>query len=395
MPYGGGPVQRDMGASLGATEVKKMTILTKSLEELISEGIITLGRGKVISKKDIAATPGNYPIYSSAQMNEGKFGEYGLYMFDEEMITWSIDGGGRFFYRKKHKFSVTNVGGTLRINNTSILDYRYLYYQLCELHARINFDWVLKAHPSVIRRLYTEIKIPKLEEQRRIVAILDKAEEIKRSTVKTKELKKMMIDCIFREMFGEYFADDKHAMEIENVANFIDYRGKTPPRVQAGIPLINAKCVRPGYFLKEKIDFIEKDTYSKLMTRGYPVIGDVLFTTEGATMGYTCRIPEEFDEFSVGQRLITLQTKENYNSIVLEYMLNSIEVQGKINQSATGSAAKGIRSARFAKIRIPCPPIDLQNKFASIVRKTERSNLGNISDYSTNLANSLTQEILT
>jgi len=239
------------------------------------------------------------------------------------------------------------------------------------------------------------IDIPPIDEQKRIADILDKAEEIKRSSVKTKELKKMMIDCIFREMFGEYFTDHKHAMEIENVANFIDYRGKTPPRVQAGIPLINAKCVRPGYFLKEKIDFIEKDIYSKIMTRGYPVIGDVLFTTEGATMGYTCRIPEGFDEFSVGQRLITLQTKENYNSIVLEYMLNSVEVQGKINQSATGSAAKGIRSARFAKIRIPCPPIDLQNKFASIVRKTERSNLGNISDYSTNLANSLTQEILT
>ncbi len=240
------------------------------------------------------------------------------------------------------------------------------------------------------------ISVPPIDEQKRITSILDKAEEIKHSSMKKmKGLKKIMVDCIFREMFGKYFPDDENAIEIENVANFIDYRGKTPPRVQSGIPLINAKCVRPGYFLKEKIDFIEEDTYSKIMTRGYPVIGDVLFTTEGATMGYTCRIPEGFDEFSVGQRLITLQVKENYNSIVLEYMLNSVEVQGKINQSATGSAAKGIRFARFAKIRIPCPPIDLQNKFASIVRKIERSNLGNNFDYCTSLANSITQEMLT
>jgi len=292
------------------------------------------------------------------------------------------------------------AGGFIGIIRPTNIDSRYLYYWITSSESQVKIRHLGRkttniSNLSIPRFLNLKIPLPSLDEQKRIASILDKADEIKRASVKTKELKKMMIDCIFREMFGEYFADDKHAMEIENVANFIDYRGKTPPRVQAGIPLINAKCVRPGYFLKEKIDFIEKDTYSKIMTRGYPVIGDVLFTTEGATMGYTCRIPEGFDEFSVGQRLITLQTKENYNSIVLEYMLNSIEVQGKINQSATGSAAKGIRSARFAKIRIPCPPIDLQNKFASIVRKIERSNLGNISDYSTNLANSLTQEILT
>ncbi|MGH8215615.1 MAG: hypothetical protein ACREPZ_07975, partial [Rhodanobacteraceae bacterium] len=48
------------------------------------EGAVQLGRGKVISKKDLAATPGSYPVYSSAKENDGKFGEFGLFMFDEE-----------------------------------------------------------------------------------------------------------------------------------------------------------------------------------------------------------------------------------------------------------------------------------------------------------------------
>ena len=46
-----------------------------SLDELINSGLITLGRGNVISKKDIAAHPGTYPVYSSAKENDGKFGE--------------------------------------------------------------------------------------------------------------------------------------------------------------------------------------------------------------------------------------------------------------------------------------------------------------------------------
>ena len=83
------------------------------MEEMIEHGLVKLGRGNVISKLDIAAHPGPYPIYSSAQMNNGKFGEYGKYMFDKELITWSVDGGGQLFYRPKHKFSVTNVAGSL------------------------------------------------------------------------------------------------------------------------------------------------------------------------------------------------------------------------------------------------------------------------------------------
>ena len=147
----------------------------KTLDELIDQDLIELGRGKIISRKDLAASPGHYPVYSSAKANEGQFGEYGHYMFDEELITWSVDGGGRLFHRPRHKFSVTNVGGTLRINNTNILNYRFLFFNLTLQHSKINFDWVKKAHPSVIRKLYTEITLPPLSEQKRIVAILDEA----------------------------------------------------------------------------------------------------------------------------------------------------------------------------------------------------------------------------
>ena len=144
-----------------------------TLDQLCDEGIVKLGRGNVISKKDIAEKQGSFPIYSSARDNEGKFGEYGDYMFDEEMITWSIDGGGRLFYRPKHKFSVTNVGGTLRVLDPQLLDIQYLHRVLQNLHSQRVFDWVFKAHPSVIRKVYDAIPMPSLAEQKKIVARLD------------------------------------------------------------------------------------------------------------------------------------------------------------------------------------------------------------------------------
>ena len=143
-----------------------------SLEELETSGVIKLGRGDVISKKDMEADPGPNPVYSSAENKNGMIGKYAKFMFDEELITWSVDGGGHIFYRPKHKFSVTNIGGWLRILNDKVFSYQFLTYALQRLHKQHSFDWQHKAHPSVIRKLYTRIPLPSLSEQKRIVDLV-------------------------------------------------------------------------------------------------------------------------------------------------------------------------------------------------------------------------------
>ena len=168
---------------------------TLSLGDLEHRGDINLNRGKVIARKMIDCTPGDYPIYSSSVHSNGLFGCWGEYMFDEELITWSVDGGGHFFYRPRHRFSVTNVCGYLRICTRSI-QYCYLSYQLQELHSRLYFDYTLKAHPSVIREVY-RVSLPRIEEQRAIASILtDMDAEIaalETKLAKTRQLKQGMM----------------------------------------------------------------------------------------------------------------------------------------------------------------------------------------------------------
>ena len=143
-----------------------------SLEDLETSGVIKLGRGDVISKKDMEADPGPNPVYSSAENKNGMIGKYAKFMFDEELITWSVDGGGHIFYRPKHKFSVTNIGGWLRILDDKVFSYQFLTFALQRLHKQHSFDWQHKAHPSVIRKLYTRIPLPSLPEQKRIVDLI-------------------------------------------------------------------------------------------------------------------------------------------------------------------------------------------------------------------------------
>lgn len=143
---------------------------TKSLAELEETGAIEMSRGNVISNVKMQANPGLYPVYSSSVKNNGLFGKYSDYMFDEELVTWSVDGGGNFFYRPKHKFSITNVCGYMRCLSSEI-NTHFLALQLQIQHERQSFDYTFKAHPSVIRTIYNTC-LPAKDEQDAIASVV-------------------------------------------------------------------------------------------------------------------------------------------------------------------------------------------------------------------------------
>lgn len=155
---------------------------TMLLGEAEDMGLVKLGRGKVISKNAIAANPGVYPVYSASANNDGKMGSYGDWMFDDTRLTWSVDGGGKFFYRSNERYSVTNVCGWLKVLDEDKVNPRFLYYSLSSQWESIEFDYTRKAHPSVIRNLYRIPLVP-LFVQQRVVDILDRFDALATSLV--------------------------------------------------------------------------------------------------------------------------------------------------------------------------------------------------------------------
>lgn len=149
----------------------------RKLGELEKDATLYMGRGRVISTKDMSNTPGTFPVYSSSALDNGRMGAYGKYMFNQELITWSIDGGGAVFYRRKHRFSVTNVSGYIAVNPEKI-SCKFLAYAMSLAHSRIKFDYTVKAHPSVIRSLYT-MGIPiSLQEQQVIGSFFSRLDHL-------------------------------------------------------------------------------------------------------------------------------------------------------------------------------------------------------------------------
>jgi type I restriction enzyme S subunit len=93
---------------------------------------------------------------------------------------------------------------------------------------------------------------------------------------------------------------------LEDLFRFIDYRGRTPVRRPSGVRLITAKNVKKGFISNEPVEFIDEDVYPKWMTRGFPKKGDLLFVTEGHTMGFVGTLNFDF-KYALAQRTIDLQ----------------------------------------------------------------------------------------
>lgn len=152
---------------------------------------------------------------------------------------------------------------------------------------------------------------------------------------------------------------------FENIFLFIDYRGNTPPKTDDGIPLITAKNVRMGYLDREPREFISEATFPKWMTRGFPKIDDLFFTTE-APLGNICQNDIE-EPFAIAQRLICFRPYGDVNTRFFMLAIMSRSMQQVLDDHATGMTARGIKAAKLKLLPLPVPPAAEQRRIVAKV----------------------------
>ena len=155
-------------------------------------------------------------------------------------------------------------------------------------------------------------------------------------------------------------------MKLGELCDYVDYRGKTPKKVDQGIFLVTAKNVRMGFIDYEKSkEYISKDDYLEVMRRGLPKIGDLLITTE-APCGNVALVDRE--DIALAQRIIKYRPKrENVNRNFLKHYLLSKEFQDVLQKNATGGTVKGIKGSKLHELNVPVPPLEVQQRIVGIL----------------------------
>ncbi|GJQ06334.1 type I restriction system specificity protein [Capnocytophaga cynodegmi] len=327
--------------------------------------VCVINKGKQLNKTELKEE-GKYPAYNGGKTYSGFTDKYNV----EENITIISQGGASAgfvnfittkFWANAHCYYV--------IPNIDFVNNRYLFHFL----KWQEFYLMEAQHGAGIPALAIsklsklQIPIPPLSVQKEIANILD--------TFTTLEAElEAELDCRLRQ-YRHYrdtlltFGDDVEWKTLGEVCEYVDYRGKTPKKVESGIYLVTAKNIKKGFIDYEvSKEYISENDYDEVMRRGLPKIGDVLITTE-APCGNVAQVDNE--NIALAQRVIKYCSRDvTYlsNDFLKHYLLCN-DFQNLLFNSATGGTVKGIKGSVLHKLQIPIPPIEEQRRIVNILDK--------------------------
>lgn len=290
---------------------------------------------------------------------------------------------------QKGDLLITSVG---TIGNTWVSDGRKLYYKDGNITQIVNNDKINTKYISylfksnLIKRQYLKgtsgtaqvaltieklknITIPKLsiDEQNKIVEVLDKAQSLIDKKREQIELLDELVKSRFVEMFGDPVLNTKE-WEVKKVIDVCECMvpGRDKPKSFTGdIPWItidDLKINRVTY--KSKSDLGLTDDEIKEVKRKKIPKGSVLMSCVG-NLGI-CSIAGE--DMIINQQLHSFQCKEINNYFLMYYLgFRKDYMESKASSTTVLYMNKTVCNS----IPVYLPPIELQNEFAEFVEQTD------------------------
>jgi type I restriction enzyme S subunit len=216
----------------------------------------------------------------------------------------------------------------------------------------------------------TKIPLPPLDEQRRIAAILDKADALRRKRKHALELLDMLTRSIFSEMFEEgAFEDSQYTLlPISEIASLVtDGEHQTPKRTSAGIKLLSARNIQMGYIDTRDVDFVDEKEYERISKRLVLRPSDVLISCSG-TIGRVSLL-QLTEPIALVRSVAVIRPKDMIVPLYLEYYLRGPRMQSVMKAAANSSGQPNLFQNQIKRLEIVVPPIKLQNLFARKVEK--------------------------
>lgn len=262
--------------------------------------------------------------------------------------------------------------------NPETLDKNFLYHflqkELDKIHATT--DVVTVKHLSVKKIQDIKIRLPSLKEQKRIAAILDKADAIRQKREQAIKLADDFLRAKFLEMFGTP-ANNIHRFPkgtIRDLVDSVNYGTSAKASIDSGeYPILRMGNItyqgRWDFTDLKYLDLSVKEKDKYLVKEG-----DLLFnrTNSKELVGKTA-VYEEDRPMAFAGYLIRVRPNSIGNNYYISGYLNSI--RGKITlmnmcKSIVGMA--NINAQELQNIEILIPPKHLQDEYEIIYKKIKK-----------------------
>lgn len=217
------------------------------------------------------------------------------------------------------------------------------------------------------------IPMPPVEEQERIVSILEKIEKAIQKRKKSNKLLDELVKSRFIEMFGDPITNTKgwDTCELREGIKEIKYGTSTPPVFsEIGIPFIRATNIKVGRIITNDMKYISQDEASKI-EKCKLELGDTIIVRSGANTGDNAYVSEEYVGAYGGYDII-FKLNDKFDYVFINSILNSIYRDIVIQPLTRRAGQPHLNSEQIQSLVVLKPPIELQNEFTNFVKQVDK-----------------------
>jgi type I restriction enzyme S subunit len=264
-------------------------------------------------------------------------------------------------------------------------------------------DMIAKAtgatYPAVSDKIIKESTIPSppLPEQRRIAAILDKADSIRRKREESIRLTEELLRSTFLEMFGDPATNPNRwathpLQELVSEERPITYGILKPgPDTEGGIPYIRVVDIKNQRIAVDSVRRTTKEIAHEYR-RSTLQPGDILLSIRGH-VGRCAVVPRDLAGANITQDTARICARHEWSRAYLFWSLHINSIQNWMEKHVRGVAVKGINLGDVKRLPLPLPPKDLCLKFDKIqaIANQQHDNRARASEAAKSLFGSLVQ----
>lgn len=343
------------------------TALSVGFEELVAD--VSAGNNKIQRMDYLPA--GAHPIVDQGQELIGGYSNS-----SEDLVG----GGGPWVVFGDHTRAIKYLDQpfcmgadgvkVLRPRSSERLDPKYLYHFLVA-HPVPSAGY--SRHFKFLKKL--AIPLPPIAEQRRIAAILDKADALRRKRKRALELLDGLTQSIFLEMFGDPIANSRrvntaHLQDVVSAGRKITYGILKPgPDLPDGVPYVRVVDIKDG---RIDVDGLRRTSTSiaEEYRRSTLKAGDLLISIRGH-VGRMAVTPIECEGANITQDTARLAI-EGADTEFVKAQLETEAAQNWMARRTKGAAVKGINLGDLKLFPLMLPPLSKQCEFARRVTGLQR-----------------------
>ncbi len=256
----------------------------------------------------------------------------------------------------------------------------YVYYLLS------GRDWDAGTNKAVMGKTLNKatlskikVRIHRIDEQRKIVSILDKASSIIDSRRQELVALDDLIKARFVEMFGNPVLNEKGWEQrplgaiTTKIGSGATPKGGKEAYQEEGITLIRSMNVHNGQFEYKDLAHISDEQAAKLDNVTVEE-NDVLLNITGASVARSCVVPNEILPARVNQHVCIVRCKDCIIPEFLNKLLIDDNYQDLLwNIAGSGATREAITKQQVESLQIILPSIELQKEFMMFCKQVDKS----------------------